>query len=176
MSKSQAYGGAEPTRLSTQLALSTRPRMLLQFINGPGAGGLHISGQNAVSFVIASVEGMATEGGQGGTALGAPGGWSLAEVTTVPKYSAISPGTGLGPGLCLWPRCPGSRRTAEVVAGGGGMDRWIPGQDPGQAVLTFLLCFSPGSWHLQSGQSVPGTHNQHPVGADAHQSVHTLGH
>lgn len=50
------------------------------------------------------------------------------------------------------------------------------GGSPGQAVLILLLCFSPGPWNLQSGQSVPGTHDQHPVGADAHQSVHALGH
>ena len=43
-------------------------------------------------------------------------------------------------------------------------------------VFTPLLCFFPGPRHLQSRQSVPGTHDQHPVGADAHQSVHALGH
>lgn len=35
---------------------------------------------------------------------------------------------------------------------------------------------STGSWHLQSGQSNPGPGDQHPVGPDTHQSVHTLGH
>lgn len=62
MSKGPAYGGTEP-RLSTQSALSTRPRMLLQFINGPRTGALYISGQKAVPFVVASEEGVATEGG-----------------------------------------------------------------------------------------------------------------
>lgn len=82
------------------------------------------------------------------------------------------------PEISLWgwvgarslPLVPRLRQQEYLLLGVGARSGPLP------AVLSLLLCFSPGPRHLQSRQSVPGTHDQHPVGTDAHQSVHALGH
>lgn len=118
-----------------------------------GLRGRHISGQNAA------------EGGWEGPGVGAP----QLGVQQRPQLFR------LGHSVC---QSPVGWPVVQAAAGllGWGQGTRISWQDPCWVVLTLLLCFSPGARHLQSRQSVPGTHKQHPVGADAHQSGHALGH
>lgn len=130
-----------------------------------GLGKLRIS-QHRTSFPLRLLRcHSATDGGHRGT------GWELLGGGAEQKSQLLLP-------------CPNAPRFSRGTGNGAGAAPLAPqlrrkdrsGDALSQAVLTLLLCFSPGPRHLQSGQSVPGTHDQHPVGADAHQSVHTLGH
>lgn len=148
---------------------STCPWVLWQFINDLGAGGPHIPGR--MPFLCDSFSGVSGHRG-----------WPGRNWVGCSWRREFNRGHSCYYCAKMLCRSPMGQDVGQVSASGpvaqaaGGPLGWGESQDPCQAVLTPLLCFSPGARHLQSRQSVPGTHDQHPVGADAHQSVHALGH